>query len=297
MQGPAVSVIVPVYNDRDGLARCLDALAAQTYPRHLVSLIVVDNGSTEDVAGLVRSHPAGATLLTETMPGSYAARNRALSVAKTPVIAFTDADCLPEPDWLDRGVAALGDDDRLGLVAGRIQLFAADAARPTGAELYDMAYALDQERHLTVSHFGATANLFTRRSVVDQVGPFDGAIRSRGDYEWGRRVWAAGFRQAYAADAVVRHPARRSLRAMVAKARRIRGGDLGVGALDTSALATAARVGRGLLPPWKALPHYRAYRSTYGRGRALRFFGATYLRQVTVTAEELRIRMGGRPRR
>jgi GT2 family glycosyltransferase len=292
-----VSVIVPVYNDRDALARCLDHLAAQTYPRNLVHLLVVDNGSTEDIAGLVRAHPAGATLLTEPRPGSYAARNRALAVASTPLLAFTDADCLPAADWLEKGVAALEADSRLGLVAGRIELFPADPDRPTGAELYDMAYALHQDRHLEKDHFGATANLFTRKSVVDAVGPFDAAVRSRGDFEWGRRVWKAGYRQAYAPSALVRHPARRRLRDLASKARRLRGGELDLGTLDRSPRATLSRTWWHLRPPVQALPTARRYRAQFGRWPAVRFLAAMYWRQVTVTAEEARIRLGGRTRR
>ena len=48
-----VSVIIPVYNDTERLKRCLGALENQTYPKNLYEVVVVDNGSDDNVEGLV----------------------------------------------------------------------------------------------------------------------------------------------------------------------------------------------------------------------------------------------------
>ena len=74
---PLVSVIVPVYNDAARLAACLDALAGQEGGAGCpFEVIVADNGSTDDVAGVVRRYPF-AQVVREPRPGSYAARNAA----------------------------------------------------------------------------------------------------------------------------------------------------------------------------------------------------------------------------
>ena len=103
---PRVSVIVPVLDGASCIDRCLEALLAQTYPSHRVELIVVDNGSRDATPDRVRTHPV--TLLVErSVRSPYAARNAGIQRASGEVIAFTDADCVPAKDWLERGVAAL----------------------------------------------------------------------------------------------------------------------------------------------------------------------------------------------
>src|SRR3546814_5813595 len=64
-------------------------------------IIVVDNGSSDATRKIARSY-AGVELLEEPQPGSYVARNRGIERVRAPITAFTDADCEPAPDWLDR---------------------------------------------------------------------------------------------------------------------------------------------------------------------------------------------------
>jgi glycosyltransferase involved in cell wall biosynthesis len=294
---PKASVIIPVFNGAAVLAKCLDCLAGQTYPRDLTEVVVVDNGSAEDIRTVVGRHLPSAVLLHEPTPGSYAARNRGLRDASGEVLAFTDADCQPRPDWLERGIGRLMSDERLGLVAGEVRMVPADPLRPTGVELYDVAYSLQQATYLEEQHFGVTANLFTRRSVVEKVGPFDARLLSRGDHEWGQRVWAAGFAQAYAPEAVVLHPARRTLRELVAKTRRLSGGSVVAGRLPKS---RAARVRRWLnhqAPPTNLGGVRRQYRREFGWWASWRFYGAVYVKRLVTASEEIRVQLGGRPRR
>lgn len=217
--GPAVTVVIPVKDDEGRLRGCLEALAQQSYPANLVEVIVVDNGSEPPVPeGL---GPPGTRVLRESRPGSYAARNRALEVARGGVMAFTDADCLPLPDWLRAGVDVLLREEA-DYVVGRIEVVAANS-RPTLAERYECAEAFPQERYARHG-FGATANLLVRREAFDLVGVFDPALRSGGDREWGRKAAAAGLRSVYAASAVVQHPARRTLGELTEKLDRVMAG-------------------------------------------------------------------------
>ena len=66
----------------------------------------MDNGSVESHRSIVESH-AGWLYLEESQPGSYAARNRGLAAARGEILAFTDADCLPQQDWLAEGERSL----------------------------------------------------------------------------------------------------------------------------------------------------------------------------------------------
>lgn len=204
-----VSVIIPVFNDAERLQTCLAALERQTYLSNLYEVIVVDNGSDDFQA--VDSRFSHVLTTSESYPSSYAARNQGISLAKGDVIAFTDADCIPACDWIEKGVANLLRVPNCGLVAGKIELFFKNSNQPTAVERYESMRYLLQKEYIEKYRFGATANLWTLRSVIDHVGVFDPKLKSSGDVEWGERVFAAGYQQIYADDTCVAHPARHSL--------------------------------------------------------------------------------------
>lgn len=222
---PFVSIIIPVFNDGERLGKCLTALDQQTYGRSQFEVIVVDNGSDDlDAVKTVIEGHANVTLSYEPIPGSYAARNQGLTLAKGEIIAFTDADCVPTPDWLKHGVACLQKNPDCGQVVGQVKLFFADPQHPTLVEIYESLTAFPQKRLLQDAHGGATANVFTWRRVIDHVGPFDVRLKSNGDLEWGKRVYEAGYGQIYAPEVQVGHPARRSFDELHKRTVRLAGG-------------------------------------------------------------------------
>lgn len=219
---PFVSVIVPTFNDRDCLQRCLQALSYQSYPPDSYEIVVVDNSPSPNprLPPLMAEFPT-IVLAYEPRRGSYAARNHGLHLAQGSVIAFTDDDCVPALDWLEKGVDWLIRHPDCGLVAGRIRTFARNPDAPTAAELYDSRHFLQQKTYVARYHFGATANLFTFKSRFDSVGLFNSDLYSGGDREWGERVFAAGYPLLYANDVVIDHPARHSLRELCTKTLRV----------------------------------------------------------------------------
>lgn len=219
-----VSVIIPVFNDAARLKTCLEALENQTYPKSFYEVIVVDNDSDEDINGVV-SQFSQAFTTRESRPGSYAARNKGISIAEGEVIAFTDADCIPASDWIEKGVENLLRIPNCGLVAGKVELFFKNPNEPSAVELYDaIRMGIPQKRYIEESKYGATANLFTSISVINNVGCFDDTLKSSGDSNWGQRVFDAGYKQIYAEDTCVAHPARDSLKQLYKKVIRITGG-------------------------------------------------------------------------
>lgn len=212
--GVSASVVIPVYNDDVGLARCLRALENQSLPQTQFEVIVVDNGS--DRLPLVQM-PTNGRILTETVPGSYAARNTGIEQACAPIIAFTDADCVPEPDWLARGIAFLNRHPEVSSIGGRIEVFPRNARRRTSVELYEVVKAFHQDDYVARDHFAATANFFVRSAVLEAVGPFDASLRSGGDVEFGNRLIDQGNKLSFAETVVVRHPARRTMRQHLGK--------------------------------------------------------------------------------
>jgi glycosyltransferase involved in cell wall biosynthesis len=93
---PQISVIVPAFNEEKYLSACLDAIRKQTF--HNYELIVVNNNSTDHTAEIAEKF--GARVVLEKQQGMIPARERGFREAKAPIIARTDADSKPTPNWL-----------------------------------------------------------------------------------------------------------------------------------------------------------------------------------------------------
>lgn len=223
-----VGVVIPVYDDWHGLQRCLHALARQTYPRELLRLRVVNNGSSDWPAD--PAFPLAVEVFHHRRPGSYGARNRAARGWGVDVLAFTDADCEPTPQWIEQGVCALlAADNTVVLAAGRIVLAVQSASSPTAAEQLDQILGFDQERTVRRAGFGVTANLFVPQQVFTALDGFVAHTRSGGDRDFCQRARLIGVPVVYAPLAVIAHPAR-DWQALVLKQRRIVGGRLALSA-------------------------------------------------------------------
>jgi cellulose synthase/poly-beta-1,6-N-acetylglucosamine synthase-like glycosyltransferase len=94
------SVIIPAYNAEEVLPRCLRALEHQTIPQDQYEVIVIDDGSADSTAELAKA--GGALVLKLNHVGPAAARNAGAELARADIIVFTDADCEPMPDFLER---------------------------------------------------------------------------------------------------------------------------------------------------------------------------------------------------
>jgi glycosyltransferase involved in cell wall biosynthesis len=212
-----VSVIVPFRNARSQLPALVDALQTQTCGPDAMEVIWVDDGSRDDGADWLQGRmPLGWQLLRHgRRRGAYAARNTALGAANAELVAFTDVDCRPYRDWIDQGLARL---TTVARVAGRVQIELSTS--PTVTELVDAGRFFRQRRYVQEG-FGATANLFVRRSVFREVGVFNERLKSGGDYEFGLRCSRAGIPIEYADHVVVRHPARTSIRELLSKSERV----------------------------------------------------------------------------
>jgi GT2 family glycosyltransferase len=198
-----VSVIVPVRNGPESLRVLVDALDRQTLPRDQFEVVIADDGSTELPEG-VASEDGHVRVLPGPATNSYTARNRGVAASSGEILAFCDADCIPDPDWLERGIDALASGD---VVAGQIRFIVPE--HRTTWTLIDMDTSKNHEL-LVPMGVAETANLFIRRRLFDAVGGFDGAVREHGDFDFVERCVQAGAALRYAEDALVWHPARTS---------------------------------------------------------------------------------------
>lgn len=213
MNAPAVSIVIPHYNQPAALALCLASLACQSFPLGQTEIIVSDNGSA-DQAGLdaaLREFP-GVLLVRESKKGAAHARNAALAVARGDAIGFIDADCIAHPDWIAEGLAALRSCDLSG---GEVIVSVADENRPSAVEAFERVFGFRQRLYVRRKKFSVTANLFATRRCVDATGAFRNGVSE--DLDWCRRAVALGFRLAFNAKSIISHPARRTWDDLVLK--------------------------------------------------------------------------------
>ena len=210
---PSVSVIVPVHNAERCLDRLMASLRRQDYPNDRVEVFLVDNNSTDRSAEVIKGF-ADATLLRFTdWQSSYASRNVGIDHASGEVLAFIDADCWAHPRWLAEGVGALVGRG-LDRVAGRVGFVL--SRYPNIYEVYDSARNFRQGDFVDRGWSGA-GNLFVRRRLMEEIGPWDPCLISQGDTEFGLRATRLGKSLGYAPGALIYHRARGSLRALVKK--------------------------------------------------------------------------------
>jgi cellulose synthase/poly-beta-1,6-N-acetylglucosamine synthase-like glycosyltransferase len=166
--------------------------------------------------------PANFQLIKEEKPGSYAARNTGLRIAKGEIIGFTDSDCIPDKDWITNAVDYLNNNKNCFRIAGHVLIFVKSSS-PTIAEKYDSLFALNQKKYVTNWGICVTANLFTYKKVFDSVGLFDDKKMSFGDLNWGSRAHKAGYKIHYLENCIVKHPAR-NWAELIKKEKRLAGG-------------------------------------------------------------------------
>ncbi|MDJ0776023.1 MAG: glycosyltransferase family A protein [Mastigocoleus sp. MO_167.B18] len=294
MPNIAISIIIPVYNDSERLKLCLQALESQNYPKDKYEVIVVDNDSEEDIKSIV-SQFSQAKYTYESQPGSYAARNQGISIAEGEILAFTDSDCIPSLDWIEKGVTRLRSIPNCGLVAGRIDLFFKNTQQPTSVELYEsIVLNFEQEENVNEKHFGVTANLFTFKHIIDKVGFFNAALKSGGDREWGERVFAAGYKQVYEDDALIKHPARHSFSQLYKRIARFVGGKHDIMMSQNPSFSELAKdIIRIFKPPFRSF--YRVWKNQQlpGAKQKIQFIGAMLFARYVLMIEKFRLYLGG----
>lgn len=194
---------MPVRNGRPFVEALVAALEGQTLGTSTFELVLADDGSTDGTLEWLEERRAPWIRVVPGPPrNSYAARNRAVAASRAPVLAFCDADCVPEPQWLERGLAAL---EHADLVAGRIRFILPE--RRTVWTLLDMDTSKDHEREVR-NATAETANLVLRRSLFDAIDGFEDEIPEFGDFDFVQRAVSHGADLVYAPDVVVWHPTR-----------------------------------------------------------------------------------------
>lgn len=218
-----VAVVIPIHGAPDALAATLEAVLAA----HPGAVVVVDDGSppaaASAIAAVVRVASAAVRLVRAAdNEGPAAARARGIDVTDEPVLAFVDADVVPQPGWLEPLLAHLAD-PAVGAVAPRV-LARPPSSLPAPVAAYERARSsLDRGpveapvRPGSRVSYVPTAALVVRRAAYEAVGGFDRKLRFGEDVDLVWRLSAAGWSVRYEPGAWAAHPARPDLRAWLAQ--------------------------------------------------------------------------------
>jgi GT2 family glycosyltransferase len=190
-------VILPAYHSHPWLGACLQALRAQSFRDFEV--VVVNSSDEEHTRALVQGFPE---VVFEQSPHRllpHAARNRAIELSRGALLAFTDPDCVPRPDWLERLVEA--HDRRPGIVQGGMALREEATLLERAIHVCKWHALLPGQRPRPLSTV-ATGNSCCAREVWQSAGRFDGTLFG-GDALLSWRAAARGAALWLAPDAVV----------------------------------------------------------------------------------------------
>jgi glycosyltransferase involved in cell wall biosynthesis len=172
----AVSLVICTRNRAARLAACLDAVAKMTCARRC-EIVIVDNGSHDRTRAVacefLRVQPLLGRYVWEPEPGLSRARNAGLAASAGDIVAFTDDDCYPAPDLLDR-ICDVFADERIGFMGGRILLY----------DPHDYPLTVNESTETVRFTAGSVvpcaavqgANMAFRRAALSGVGGFDPAL-------------------------------------------------------------------------------------------------------------------------
>ena len=213
---PSVTVIVAVRNGESSIARCLHAVLAQDYPGPSPEVIAVDNGSTDGTLVVLNQFAPRVTTILEPRRGVSWARNAAIMTACGEWLAFTDADCVPQPRWLFELVDMARANREASFVGGRIiALPGSNSIALFSEALFDQRRSILEERPPSF----ISANLLACRAAILRFGMFNAAYLRGQDTELAWRSCSRhSARFVYAEAAIVEHKNPSTLLGLLRKA-------------------------------------------------------------------------------
>jgi len=205
---PTYSVIVPTFQRRDALERCLRALGAQTLERDRFEVIVVDDGSTTPPRDVVAraAETLQARLIEQPNSGPAGARNTGAAAARGEYLVFTDDDCLPEPGWLS-AIDTMTKRHPGCAIGGRVVNALGDGLYSTASQLLiDFLYEYYNAGQ-SGGRFFITSNLVLPKQHFERIGGFDVSfpLAAAEDRDLCDRWAEAGHALLYCEEAVVNH--------------------------------------------------------------------------------------------
>ncbi len=207
-QTPFISIVIPTYNRPERLADCLESLTNLEYPRDCFEAIVVDDGSKTSLEPVIKPFKdrLEITLFKQENQGPATARNTGAKQAKGDLLAFTDDDCKPAPDWLTKLAArfATAPDSMIG--GKTLNALPNNLYSTTSQVLIDYLYNY-YNLGSKQSNFFASNNFALPSDLFQAVGGFDTTfpLAAGEDREFCDRWLQFGNKMIYAPEVQIYH--------------------------------------------------------------------------------------------
>ncbi len=197
-----VSVIVPVYNAHESINRCIEALLDQTYQREKYEVIVVDDGSTDGTADIIKDYPV--KYIYQKNQGPAAARNKGAKQARGDIILFTDSDCVAANNWIEEMVRPFQSTEVVavkGVYRTNQKSLTARFAQIEFEERFEM---LKKVKSIDMVD---TYSAAFRREIFLKEGGFDESfpVANNEDTELSYKISKAGYKMVFNPNALVYH--------------------------------------------------------------------------------------------
>jgi GT2 family glycosyltransferase len=202
IEARSASIVIPTFNGASRIGNCLDSLVKQATDRD-VEILVVDDGSTDNTANLVRSYPS-VRLLAQANAGPASARNRGALEATGKILLFTDDDCVPMPDWLAAMLQPFQDPDVVGakgIYRTHQQSLAARFVQIEYEDKYRMMAGLPSIDFIDTYSAGFRRDRFLEMAGYDTSFP----VACAEDVELSYRMSARGWKMKFVPAAIVYH--------------------------------------------------------------------------------------------
>jgi glycosyltransferase involved in cell wall biosynthesis len=201
---PAISLIIPAYNEEAYLPACLDAVMRNVAGK-AIEIIVVDNNSTDGTKAVIERYPA-VTYVFEPRKGITRARQCGFLASSGGVLAYVDADTRPPPDWIEQIWEQFGKNENLACLSGPYSFYDLSGFRNKVSTAWFVAA---KPFYAIIGYIMVGGNFAIRRDVLENMGGFDSSIEFYGeDVDIAKRARKQG-QVLFSADFVMPTSARR----------------------------------------------------------------------------------------
>lgn len=207
--GPLVSIIIPVRNEAVVLKNCLESILNLDYPKDKIEVIIADGMSIDDTAEVAKQH--GAKVVLNEKKTVSPGRNVAFKYASGQLVAFTDADCIVDKNWLKNSLKYF-EDDRIACVGGTnlTPTDEGDFGKAVGFVFNQKIFSAGSIHARELKEIKEVksipgCNAIYKKNALDKVMPIDESLLTCDDTELNQRLIDKGYKLLYTPDVFVWH--------------------------------------------------------------------------------------------
>ncbi|MBI3378245.1 MAG: glycosyltransferase [Nitrospirae bacterium] len=196
------SVIIPAYNADGTIGKCLESLMNQSVPKEAYEIIVLDDGSTDSTAEKAKKFSV--RYFFQTNQGPATARNAGAKEAKGEIILFTDSDCIPGKNWIEKMAVPFNNPEVMAVKGAYKTEQKTLTARFAQIEFEERFNMLKKTESIDMVD---TYSAGYRKSVFISLGGFDPSfpVANNEDTELSYKMSRSGYKMVFNPDAIVYH--------------------------------------------------------------------------------------------